>query len=65
MAAYNQAPRDLAGAAKVLLNLEVSKDTRAAMKGVDFCKLSLEKQEVVREYCLKDSVLCYRLAELR
>ncbi len=64
MAAFNQAPRDLAGAAKVLLNLEVSKDTRAAMRGVDFGRLSLEKRKEVQEYCLKDSVLCYQLAKL-
>ena len=63
LAVYHQAPRNLKGAAKYLLNIEVSKDLRKSMKGVEWSTLSPEKQEAMRGYCLRDSKLCYQLAE--
>ena len=63
LSVYNQAPRSLAGAAKYLLGIEVSKDLRKSMKGVEFSSLSPEKQEAMRQYCLQDAKLCYQLAE--
>ena len=63
LAVYHQAPRNLKGAAKYLLNIEVSKDLRKSMKGVEWSTLSPEKQEAMRGYCLQDSKLCYQLAE--
>jgi hypothetical protein len=63
LAVYNSAPRNLQGAAKYLLGVEVSKDLRKSMKGVDWSSLSPEKQEEMRQYCLQDAKLCYQLAE--
>jgi len=63
LAVYHQAPRHLKGAAKYLLGIDVSKEIRKSMKGVEWSTLSPEKQEAMRGYCLQDSKLCYQLAE--
>jgi len=63
LAVYHQAPRNLKGAAKYLLGIDVSKEIRKSMKGVEWSTLSPEKQEAMRGYCLRDSKLCYQLAE--
>jgi len=63
LAVYHQAPRNLKGAAKYLLGVDISKDLRKSMKGVEWSSLSLGKQEEMRQYCLQDAKLCYQLAE--
>ena len=63
LAAYFGGPRNLAGASKFFLNEEVSKDTRAAMKGKKWEDMSEEFRQEVSEYALRDANLTLRLWE--
>ena len=59
--AYLQVKRDLANAAKVLLGKQVDKAVRTQMSGKQFDALSSERWQILCDYALKDSELCYEL----
>ena len=59
--AYLQVKRDLATAAKVLLGKQVDKAVRTQMSGKQFDSLSPERWQILCDYALKDSELCYEL----
>ena len=59
--AYLQVRRDLASAAKVLLGKSVDKAVRAQMSGKHYDSLTSERWDVLCDYALKDSELCYDL----
>jgi|688.fasta_scaffold13059_14 DNA polymerase I-like protein with 3'-5' exonuclease and polymerase domains len=61
LSAFLASPRSLKQAAGVLLNEEVTKDIRDAMKGKRWTDMTPEFQKEVDEYALKDSELCLRL----
>lgn len=61
MAAYIGTPRNLAAASKSLLNIDVSKDTRDAMKGQKWDEMTPEFQAEVLKYATRDSELCLQL----
>jgi len=60
-AAYRQLPRALDKAAKVCLGREVDKSARANMKGKHWADISVDEQNVMRDYALKDSDTCLDL----
>lgn len=57
LAAFHQLPRDLAGVSRVALHKTMDKSTRDEMKGVDFWKLTPERQKQVINYCLNDALV--------
>ena len=59
--AYLQVGRDLATAAKILLGKEVDKAVRTQMSGKHFDALSTERWQILCDYAIKDSELCYEL----
>ena len=59
--AYLQVGRDLGTAAKILLGKEVDKAVRTQMSGKHFDALSTERWQILCDYALKDSELCYEL----
>ncbi len=63
MAAYFQAPRNLKGAAQVMLGNyeEIDKSMRNYMKGRRWENVSPDMQERMKDYALKDSIACYEL----
>jgi hypothetical protein len=61
MAAYLGSPRNLAAAAKSLMSIEISKDTRDAMKGQKWEDMTPEFQQEVLQYATLDSELCLKL----
>lgn len=61
MARYFGRPGSLAGASQSLLGVEMSKQTRANMKGKRWEEMSNEFKNEVREYALKDAQLTLRL----
>ena len=64
LAVYLGAPRNLAGAAKQLLGLDVSKDLRTWMKGKTWNDaVQAGKGEELQEYCLRDAKTCHALWE--
>lgn len=64
MAAYHGIPRNLKGAIEAVLpDIQVSKDTRNAMKGKRWEDMTPEFQQEVSEYALHDSVCCLKLWE--
>jgi DNA polymerase I-like protein with 3'-5' exonuclease and polymerase domains len=65
LSAYLCGYHSLKDAARVLLGVDISKEVRAEMKGVQWGDLSPERQQAVREYALRDAELCYRLAQFR
>jgi hypothetical protein len=62
LAAYLCGYHSLKDAARVLLNVDISKKIREEMEGVQWTDLSPERQQDLREYALRDAELCYRLA---
>lgn len=61
MAAYCGHPRNLKGAAKYALGVDLSKETRDAMKGQKWDGMDSLFQEEVLEYATKDSEYCLAL----
>lgn len=62
LAAYLGAPRNLAGAAKQLLGMDVSKDMRAWMKGKTWeDAVAAGRAEELRQYALRDSRACFEI----
>ena len=59
--AYLQVGRDLGTAAKILLGKEVDKAVRTQMSGKHFDALSTERWQILCDYAIKDSELCYEL----
>jgi DNA polymerase I-like protein with 3'-5' exonuclease and polymerase domains len=62
LAAYFCGHHNLKDAAKALLNVDVSKEVRAQMEGVQWADLSPERQQDFRDYTLRDAELSYVLA---
>ena len=56
LAAYLGVPRNLKGASKALLNVEMSKDVRDNMKGKRYQELPGEKQKEVLDYAMGDAI---------
>jgi len=64
LAVYLGAPRNLAGAAKQLLGLDLSKDLRTWMKGKTWDEaLRAGKAGELREYCLRDAKASHAIWE--
>ena len=61
MAAYCGHPRNIKGAAKSALGIDLSKETRDAMKGQKWDGMDSLFQEEVLEYATKDSEYCLAL----
>ena len=62
LAAYLGAPRNLAGTAKQLLGMDVSKDLRAWMKGKTWeDTVAAGRAEELRQYALRDSQACFEI----
>ena len=59
LAAYLGAPRNLAGAAKQLLNMDLDKGVRDSMEGRRAAEILANGASL--EYALDDAVACYRL----
>lgn len=59
--AYLQVSRDLASASKVLLGQTADKAVRTQMSGKHFKDLPKERWQLLCDYALKDSELCYQL----
>jgi DNA polymerase len=59
--AYLQVGRDLGTAADVLLGRKVDKTVRTQMSGKHFDALPTERWQILCDYALKDSELCYEL----
>jgi len=60
LSVYLGAPRNLAGAAKQLLGLDISKDLRAWMKGKTWADAIAAGRSVeLQEYCLRDAQACF------
>ena len=62
LAAFLCGHHSLKDAAKVMFDVDVSKEMREEMEGVKWTDLSPERQQDLREYALRDAELCYRLA---
>lgn len=56
LSAYQQAPRNLEGAAREILNLSLDKGVRDAMKGRRYAELDAFEAEQWRQYALADAV---------
>ena len=63
MSVYHHAPRNLAGASKWLLGVEVSKEYRKVAKGKIYANLSQERQEEIQKAGLVDAKTCWTLAD--
>lgn len=64
LAVYMHAPRNLAGAARELLGVKVSKHVREAMSGRTSRDLLFpEDRAALLDYAVSDARLCYQLAE--
>ena len=63
MSAYLNAPRNLQGAVKCLLGVDISKDLRSRMKGRLFDSLSAKDRMDMENYALRDATLCLALWE--
>lgn len=65
LAAYNGVPRNLKGAVEYTFkgSIQVSKDTRNAMKGQRWDDMTPEFQKEVMDYALQDSACCLALWE--
>ena len=62
LAAFLGAPRNLAGAAKQLLGLDVSKDLRTWMKGKTWADaVGAGRGDELREYALRDARACFEI----
>jgi len=61
LSAFLGAPRNLAGASAVLLDVEHTKDVRAKMTGKTPEMLSPDEIKDLHAYALKDAKLCYEL----
>ena len=59
--AYLQVSRDLGNAAKVLLGKTPDKTVRTQMSGKHFDQLTPERYQILCDYALTDSELCYEL----
>ena len=59
--AYLQVSRDLANASRVLLGKTVDKAVRTKMSGRHFEELPADRWQILCDYALKDSDLCYEL----
>lgn len=55
LSAYLQAPRDLAGASKYLLGMEVNKGMRDYAKGKHYHEMPSDMQKAMRDYALTDA----------
>lgn len=64
LAVYLGAPRNLAGAAKQLLKMDLSKDLRTWMKGRTWADaVNAGKADDLRDYCLRDAQACHAIWE--
>jgi hypothetical protein len=61
LAAFLQSPRDLKGASRELLGIEIDKGVRDDMEGKTWKDLSPERQKEVQQYALGDSAHCLEL----
>lgn len=62
LAVYLGAPRNLAGAAKQLLGLDIAKDMRAWMKGKTWeDAVAAGRSEELRNYALRDAQACFEI----
>ncbi len=61
MSAYFGVPRNLAGAAKALLDLDVSKEARDKMKGRKWSELNEADRTELVDYAVKDALLCIQI----
>lgn len=64
LSVYLGAPRNLAGAARQLLGIDLSKDLRTWMKGKTWADaVAAGKEQELRDYCLRDAKACHAIWE--
>jgi len=64
LSVYLGAPRNLAGAAKQLLGIDLSKDLRTWMKGKTWANaVDAGKEQELRDYCRRDAQACHAIWE--